>query len=193
MKEKCGNAENEVRNAENEERNSKFLSVSAFPLSFPHFRFSALSHFFMRVLHVIPSLSAKDGGPSFALPLMARGLVQAGIEVDVLTTDGNESTDKPTVSVEDPDASRITDHASGINYIHVKRQFQFYKVSFSMTRWLSHNIEHYDLVHIHALFSYASTTAAWVAARHNVPYIVRPLGVLNRWGMENRRRWLKRL
>ena len=154
----------------------------------------------MRVLHVIPSLSAKDGGPSFALPLMARGLAQAGVEVDVLTTDGNGPPDNSNAPVDHPDASRITnhgsritDHASRINYIHLKRQFQFYKVSFSMTRWLSRNIEHYDLVHIHALFSYASTTAAWVAARHNVPYVVRPLGVLNRWGMENRRRWLKRL
>src|SRR6185503_10002250 len=118
----------------------------------------------MRVLHVIPSLSAKDGGPSFALPLMARGLAQAGVEVDVVTTDGNVSTDNPTLAVEDSNPSRLTDHGSRINYIHLRRQFQFYKVSFSMTRWLSRNIDNYDLVHIHALFSYASTTAAWVAA-----------------------------
>jgi hypothetical protein len=68
----------------------------------------------MRVLHVIPSLSAKDGGPSFALPLMARGLSQAGVEVDVLTTDGNGSTDNPDEPVEliTNHASRITDHGS---------------------------------------------------------------------------------
>ncbi len=30
--------------------------------------------------------------------------------------------------------------------------------------------------------------AARIACRNNVPYVVRPLGVLNRWGMQNRRR-----
>jgi glycosyltransferase involved in cell wall biosynthesis len=32
-----------------------------------------------------------------------------------------------------------------------------------------------------------------LAHRSGVPYIVRPLGTLNRWGIENRRPWLKKL
>jgi glycosyltransferase involved in cell wall biosynthesis len=48
-------------------------------------------------------------------------------------------------------------------------------------------------VHIHAVFSFSTIAAAFAARRHGVPYIVRPLGVLNRWGMEHRRRWIKRL
>jgi glycosyltransferase involved in cell wall biosynthesis len=51
----------------------------------------------------------------------------------------------------------------------------------------------YDLVHIHALFSYPSNIAAWIAGKLGVPYVIRPLGVLNRWGMTNRRPGLKRL
>ena len=35
--------------------------------------------------------------------------------------------------------------------------------------------------------------AVRIARQHNVPYVVRPLGVLNRWGMENRRPILKRV
>src|SRR5438094_448226 len=41
----------------------------------------------MKILHVIPSLSPKHGGPSFALPLIARSLCEAGVQVDVATTD----------------------------------------------------------------------------------------------------------
>ena len=49
------------------------------------------------------------------------------------------------------------------------------------------------MIHIHALFSYASIAAAWCAKRARVPYIVRPLGTLNQWGMNHRRPWLKKL
>jgi len=58
---------------------------------------------------------------------------------------------------------------------------------------LRKNIAGFDLVHIHALFSFSSTMAARIARQHSVPYLVRPLGVLNRWGMENRRPILKRV
>ncbi len=35
----------------------------------------------MNVLHVIPSLSVKDGGPSFAVKAMAEALAGQGVEV----------------------------------------------------------------------------------------------------------------
>jgi glycosyltransferase involved in cell wall biosynthesis len=54
-------------------------------------------------------------------------------------------------------------------------------------------VAEFDIVHIHALFSFASVVAAICARRRGVPYIIRPLGTLNRWGMHNRRPWLKRL
>jgi glycosyltransferase involved in cell wall biosynthesis len=41
------------------------------------------------------------------------------------------------------------------------------------------------------LFSFSVASAAWWASRYRVPYVVRPLGTLNRWGIENRRPWLK--
>lgn len=132
----------------------------------------------MKVLHVIPSLSPKDGGPSFAMPLIARGLKLAGVEADIATTVGK-------------DEPRITH--DGLSVFSFPRQTERYKVSLELSRWLSARVADYDLVHIHAVFSYASYSAARVAIKRQVPYIVRPLGVLNRWGMENRRRLLKRL
>ena len=140
----------------------------------------------MRVLHVIPSLAAVHGGPSVALSLIARSLVQAGVEVDVATTD------------DDGPGRRIAEVASGqrveregYGTCFFPKQSEFYKVSLPFSHWLSRNAQRYDLIHIHALFSYLSTSAARIARRRQVPYIVRPLGVLNEWGIKNRRRILK--
>ena len=59
--------------------------------------------------------------------------------------------------------------------------------------WVLRHVRDYDVVHIHALFSFTSVVAAWAARRAGVPYVVRPLGTLNRYGVEQRRPWLKQL
>ncbi len=140
----------------------------------------------MRVLHVIPSLSPVHGGPSVALPLIARSLSRAGVEVEVATTDD----DGPGRRVVDVAlGQRIERDGYGVYFF--TKQSEFYKVSLPFSRWFSRNAEHYDIVHIHALFSFTSTAAARAARRLRVPYIIRPLGVLNRWGTRNRRPVLK--
>ncbi len=136
----------------------------------------------MRVLHVIPSVAAKEGGPSFAVKAMTEALAREGVQVTVATT--------TTRSSEREDAST---ERRGYSIVCFRREFEPYKVSFGLTRWLRKNIAGFDLVHIHALFSFSSTMAARIARQHSVPYVVRPLGVLNRWGMENRRPILKRV
>jgi len=141
----------------------------------------------MKVLHVIPSLSPKHGGPSVALPLMARSLVAQGVEVDVATTDD----DGPGGRLNVPSEQRIERDGYGLYYF--RKQTEFYKVSLPFSRWLAVRVKDYDLVHIHTLFSHTSTISARCARRNGVPYIIRPLGVLNRWGMENRRRLIKSL
>jgi glycosyltransferase involved in cell wall biosynthesis len=141
----------------------------------------------MKILHVIPSVAPHEGGPSFALPLMARGLSEAGVSVDVVTTDD----DGRGGHLDAPLGEAV--EQSGARFFYFRRQTQFYKASWPMSLWLARNISRYDCVHIHALFSYASSNAARFALSRRVPYVVRPLGVLNRWGMANRRRVLKRL
>jgi glycosyltransferase involved in cell wall biosynthesis len=141
----------------------------------------------VRVLHVIPSVSAKHGGPSFILPVLARALIDQGIEVVIATTDDDGPRGRLDVALDVPVKSE-----SGATIFYFRKNTEFYKSSFQLTRWLLRHIAAFDLVHIHALFSYSSVAAAFIAKRQAVPYIVRPLGVLNRWGMENRRRTLKR-
>jgi len=139
----------------------------------------------LRILHVIPSASPNQGGPSFALPLIAQSLGTGGVVMDVATTD-DDGTGKHIESLLGQAVVR-----NGANYYYFRKQMEFYKVSFPFARWLSKEIRNYDLIHIHALFSFTSCVAAHLAMKNGVPYVIRTLGVLNRWGMLNRRRILK--
>jgi glycosyltransferase involved in cell wall biosynthesis len=140
----------------------------------------------IKALHVIPSLSTKHGGPSAAMPTLARALTQAGVAVTIASTDDDGSGCRAQVPLETE-----VQNSNDVRTIYFRKNTDFYKVSLGLTRWLWDHVANFDVVHIHALFSYASTAAAFIAQRKRVPYIVRPLGVLNRWGMQNRRPFVK--
>jgi len=165
----------------------------------------------MNVLHVIPSLARKEGGPSVAVIAMAKAVADDSVVVRIATTaemrnEECEGRNWEEVKIGRNDRNRMADigkpnaecgvrnaEFDGIPVELFERNFESYKVSFPLARWLGDNMARFDLVHIHAVFSFSSVMAARVARRVNVPYIVRPLGVLNRWGMQNRRRLLKRI
>ncbi|MES2597884.1 MAG: glycosyltransferase [Verrucomicrobiota bacterium] len=142
----------------------------------------------MRVLHVIPSLSPKHGGPSKALPLMVESLAAEGVEVDVVTTDDDGPGCRTPHVVSDDWVSMAGGRVS-----YFPKQTEFYKVSLPLGRWLLRHAHEYAVIHVHAVFSFTTVMTAWAAQRAGVPYIIRPLGTLNAWGMNHRRRWLKSL
>lgn len=131
----------------------------------------------MRVLHIIPSAAPVDGGPNVAVRAIARGLVRRGIDVTVATTNaaGARSLDVPL------DTPVIDD---GVVFRYFARSVPgSWKFSWPMTRWLWANAATYDVVHVHALFSYATIPGCRAAARVPVPYILRPLGTLSGWSL----------
>jgi len=139
----------------------------------------------MRILHVIPSVSASSGGPSKALAQMERALANRGIEMVTVTTDDDGDGRRLDVPLQTPVPS------NGATRMYFRRQTNAYKVSLPLLAWLRRNIMQFDIVHVHALFSFAPVAAAWVARAAGVPYVIRPLGVLNRYGMVNRRSRMK--
>ena len=128
-----------------------------------------------KVLHVIPSVGPLRGGPSAMVRQLAASLVRSGIDTHVATTDDNGPGTLPARYGEPV----VQD---GVTYWYFPRQLRFYTSSWPLALWLAHHVADFDLVHIHALFSFAALPASYWAARRGVPYIVRPLGTLESLG-----------
>lgn len=138
----------------------------------------------MKVLHVIPSISLTQGGPSHAVAMMERTLSAVEVEVTTLTTDD----DGPSRRL---DVHSMPVRVNGAVRKYARKYSDFYKVAPGLLCWLALNVRKFDVVHVHALFSFSSLVAAFVARVMGVPYIVRPLGTLSEYGINNRRPWLK--
>ncbi|ROZ66353.1 glycosyltransferase [Ramlibacter sp. WS9] len=141
----------------------------------------------MKVLHVIPSLSIVHGGPTHALAAMERALTGEGAQVETATTDDDGPHQHNGKQCGEPLPE------NGVVRRYFRKSSDFYKVSTTFARWINREIRNYDLVHVHALFSFTSMVASRAARRAGVPYVIRPLGTLNGYGMTQRRPWLKRL
>lgn len=127
----------------------------------------------MRVLHVIPSVSDRSGGPATAIVPMCRALLRNGIEVLLITTDAGLRADEVTDS----------------DYKGVPAKFfpaqlgESFKYSRPLASWLRAHIRHFGVAHIHAVFNHSSVATAHVCRKAGVPYVVRPLGTLDPWSM----------
>lgn len=141
----------------------------------------------MKVLHVIPSLASAHGGPTRALGLMERSLAALGVTVETVTTDDDGGIGRSGKA----GAGLLTEN--GVKRRYFPKRLDFYKVSPALAWWLVRHVGDYDVVHIHALFSFSSVAAAWAARREGVPYVLRPLGTLASYGISQRRPLLKRL
>ena len=138
----------------------------------------------MRVLHVIPGVAPRDGGPSVAIHAMARGVAALGADVAVVTTNADGDGELPVPVDRDVIEASVT-------YRYFRRSLNGdWKFSLPLAAWLRHNVRRFDVVHVHALFSYATIPACRLAARAGVPFILRPLGTLDPWSLRQKR-WKK--
>lgn len=126
----------------------------------------------MKILHVIPSVSERSGGPATAIVPMCRALMRQGSEVLLVSTTEGLS--------EEPGKNEY----KGVPAMFFPPQLgASFKYSRPLATWLSANVKNFDLAHIHAVFNHSSVSASQACRKAGVPYIIRPLGTLDPWSM----------
>ena len=150
----------------------------------------------MRVLHVIPSISPLRGGPSRAVIDMVAALRLQDVDAAILTTNDHGPGLHPglvTGRWQWHQGVPVLAFPRWSPPVAALREFAF---SPALSLWLARNLKRYELLHIHALFSYPSTSAMAQARWAGVPYILRSIGQLSPWSLaqsRGRKRLLLRL
>jgi glycosyltransferase involved in cell wall biosynthesis len=134
----------------------------------------------VRVLHVIPAVATRYGGPSDAVLRMCHALDARGVHAVIATSDADGPERLPVTC-------GIEQIYQGVRTIFFSRVDERFKYTPNLAVWLGPNSRRFDVVHIHAVFSHASLAAARVCRRERVPYVLRPLGSLDPWGLGRNR------
>lgn len=141
----------------------------------------------MKVLHVIPSISPLRGGPSRAVIEMVAALRLREVDAAILTTNDHGPGLHPDLVT-----GRWQQH-QGVPVLAFPRwsppvaALREFAVSPGLSLWLARHLKDYDLLHVHALFSYPSTSAMAQARWAGVPYILRSIGQLSPWSLAQSR------
>jgi glycosyltransferase involved in cell wall biosynthesis len=138
----------------------------------------------LKVLHVIPGIAPRYGGPSQVIVSMVTALNRLdNVRAEIATTDAGES--RGSLAGGSPSAELPV-------HMFRKTWSERWKYSAGLRRWLRSYAPDYDLINIHAVWSFATVAAARSAAMHGVPYVLRPAGMLSDYTWNNRG-WSKRL
>ena len=134
----------------------------------------------MKVLHVIPAVSPKYGGPSNALLQICRAQQAHAVEVQIASTDA-EPGGHIAVKLE------CSTTYEGVPAIFFRKQWsEAFKFSRSMASWLKRSVTDFDVLEIHGVFSHACISASRACRKKGVPYVIRPLGHLERWALDQK-------
>ncbi len=116
---------------------------------------------------------------------MVRALRTHGVDAEIATTtdDGDGVLDVPVEQLTERDGVPVRYFPRFSPPLRPVREFAY---SRPLARWLETAVGSYDLLHVHAIFSYPSTRAMVTARQCGVPYLNRPLGQLCEWSLQQR-------
>lgn len=147
----------------------------------------------MKVLHVIPSIGPKRGGPSEGVLAMVKALQECGVDTEIATINDNGS------DLLDVPLNQRIEYEGVPVWFFPKFSPKIKRFTFSvgadkgfifspdLTQWLWQRVKDYDLIETHYIFSYASTCAGMFARWQGVPYAVRTIGQLAPWALAQSR------
>lgn len=112
---------------------------------------------------------------------MARALSKLGIEVEIATTDAGGGS-RLAVPLGKKTA------LEGLPIYYFRHSLgESLKYSRDFGAWIDDQVRAYDLVHIHAVFSFLAVRTGQSASASSVPYVVRPMGALDPWSLSQHR------
>lgn len=132
----------------------------------------------MKILHVIPNLAARTGGPPVSVVQASLALRQCGVESTVFATDMAEAASAPSHAR--VSAAGLPAGASEID-VRLFRARWPRRLAFSPSMYaaLAREADGYDIVHIHSLYLFPQFAASRQARLRQVPYVVSPRGALD--------------
>ncbi len=132
----------------------------------------------MKVLHIIPSISPKLGGPTQVVLNLVQALRKEGIDVEIATTNDDDG-----LLLNVPLLECVEYQGLPVWFFPRAARIKAFLPSLAFTQWLSQNIKNYDILDNHYLFSYLPSCAAVFAQWQQVPYTVRIMGQLTPWAL----------
>ena len=127
----------------------------------------------MKICIFTESIDKKDGGPSRSVPILARGLAEAGVDVTLMAVESDEMN---THLLEGTSVvlKKVTPTASQAKYMEL----------------LSSG--NYDIIHSQCIWVPSYHKVAVAARKLNIPLIITPRGTLEPWSLKQKM-WKKRL
>ena len=127
----------------------------------------------MKVLSFVTSLKLTDGGPSRSVPMLAKGLAEAGVDITLMTIRSEEMN---THAIEG-----TTARLKVISPTCSKKEIAKYLAD-----------ERFDLIQIQSMWDLPYHKVMVEARRLGIPYIVTPRGMLDPWCF-SQKAWKKKL
>lgn len=142
----------------------------------------------MRILHVTPYFAPAFGygGPPRSILGLCRALQAAGVEVEVFTTTADGGRELPPSPAEGERYDGVL-----VRYFPLaapRRMFQAQGLGAALATAAARA----DLIHIHGLWNLPAWTAARVARRGGIPYVISPRGMLDAGSLAHHaaRKWI---
>jgi len=120
----------------------------------------------MKILRVIPSVNPAAGGPINGLVNTTDILISRGYQVDIAALD-------------EPNSSWVRDFPYPLYTF--SSTLGTYSYSASFKEWIDKNVINYDVVIIHGLWQYHSTSASNACVENGIPYLLFTHGMLDPW------------
>jgi glycosyltransferase involved in cell wall biosynthesis len=121
----------------------------------------------MKVLHVIGSLSPREGGPPEVTRQLARSYSECGDSMEVVCQDP-------------PDSSFLSDMPCPV-YALGQRLIGRYGLSPRLWSWLKKNVGRFDAVVMQGIWTFPGVAVRAATRKAGVPYAIFPHGALDPW------------